>query len=188
MNERASRAKALNQYLDPYPNFGRLRKAGRVVQIRTTYYGPGWLITRHEDAQAVAGDPRLSVESHNANPELQDRLSRAPFRFFDYLDVTIPRADLVFVGVASANHDPDRFPDPERFDVTRQVDGHLTLGRGPHYCLGAPLGRLEMEVLISTLLEEYPAMRLACDPADIEWRASALRGPVAVPVLLAPQR
>ncbi|MGF7239366.1 MAG: cytochrome P450, partial [Frankia sp.] len=85
MNKAPSRDKALNQYLDPYPNFGRLRNVGRVVRIRTAFNGQGWLITQHEDAQALAGDPRLSVEARNACPELGPLLSRPGFRFFDYL-------------------------------------------------------------------------------------------------------
>ncbi|MFE5028818.1 cytochrome P450 [Streptomyces sp. NPDC056656] len=405
MPEKPSRARTLNQYLDPYPHFGRLREVGRVVRIQTAFAGEGWLITRHEDAQRLAGDPRLSVEADTAGPELQCRQNQFKFRFADCLpetmlimdppahtklrrivareftprrvaglapyieetvqrllaplppdettdlvsvlaeplptmvisrllglseqdathlrplvasltelpvdaeaaarveaardavwtylshmieekrhkpdegllsalisahhdegqltdteltamvgvlfaggaetttqmigsglllllrhpeqlarlvdspalipsavdellrfespvtlgliryaaediaigDVTIPRGDLVFVGVASANHDPRRFPEPERLDVARRDNAHLAFGHGPHYCLGAPLARLELQVVFSTLLRHHSHMGLACRPAEVPWRSSALRGPASLPVRLGPR-
>ncbi|WP_331751254.1 cytochrome P450 (plasmid) [Streptomyces globisporus] len=404
MNEQAARARSLNQYLDPYPYFGRLREAGRAVPIRTAFAGEGWLVTRHEDAQALAGDPRLSVDIHHAGPELRRRCDAFKFRFVDSLpetmlvmdppqhtrlrrlvaaeftprrvaslgpytqsavlelteallldgpvdlvsalaeplptkvicrllglededaaimqplvasltllpvddavsaevedargalweylshmverkrrqpddgllsalitahdedeklshtelvsmaglllaggvetttqvigsglllllrhrdqlarlveepelvrtavdevlrfespitlgliryaveditlgNVTIPRGELVFVGVASANHDPQRFPDPTCVDVGRQDNPHMTFGRGPHYCLGASLARLELETVFGTLIEKYPTMELACRPEDVPWRPNVLRGPQELPVRLAP--
>ncbi|MEU3520610.1 cytochrome P450 [Streptomyces sp. NPDC006654] len=402
MPEKPSRAKTLNQRLDPYPYFGRLRNAGRVIRINTAFAGEGWLVTRHEDAQRLARDPRLSVEAQHAGPALQERMGTFAFRFADSLprtmlvtdppghtrlrrivakeftprrvaglgpytygtvrellaalpsdepvdlvpalaeqlptrvicrllglddeeaarlrplvasltelpvdaevaagvekarremwdflsdmvqvkrrrpddallsalisahdedgaltdveltsmagllfaggaetttqmigsglllllrhaeqwarlvtspdlvptavdellrfespvtlglirfaaedvplgDVTIPRGDLVFVGVASANHDPDRFPRPEQPDVARRDNPHLTFGHGPHYCLGASLARLELQAVLSVLLELHPRVSLARSAADIPWRSSALRGPAALPVLL----
>ena len=103
-------------------------------------------------------------------------------------DVTIPKGALVFVGTATANHDPRRFPDPEKVDVARRDNTHLAFGHGVHYCLGASLARLELRVVFSALLERHPHMRLACDPADIAWRPSAFRGPSALPVVLTPGR
>ncbi|MEV6167712.1 cytochrome P450 [Streptomyces sp. NPDC051954] len=405
MPDKPSKARTLNQYLDPYPYFGRLREAGRVVRIQTAFAGEGWLITRHEDAQRLAGDPRLSVDDRHAGPELRCRLAQFKFRFTDCLpetmvimdppehtrlrrmvareftprrvaaltpyieetvrkllaplppdettdlvpvlaeplptmvicrllglseqdamhlrpfvsslaelpvdpeaaarveeardavwtylahmieekrrkpdegllsalisahddedrltdteltsmagvlfaggaetttqmigsglllllrhpeqlarlvdspalvpsavdellrfespvtlgliryaaeditiaDVTIPRGDLVFVGVASANHDPHRFPEPEHLDVARRDNPHLAFGHGPHYCLGAPLARLELQVVLSALLQHHPHMELGCRPEDVPWRPSALRGPVSLPVRLGPR-
>lgn len=99
-------------------------------------------------------------------------------------DVTIPRGDLVFVGVATANHDPRRFPDPDRLDVARRDNPHLAFGHGPHYCLGAPLARLELQVVLATLLRHHPHLELACRPTEVPWRPSALRGPAGLPVRL----
>ncbi|MEV5528821.1 cytochrome P450 family protein [Streptomyces prunicolor] len=405
MPDKPSRTRTLNQYLDPYPHFGRLREVDRVVRIRTAFAGEGWLVTRHEDAQRLAGDPRLSVEARHAGPELRCRQDEFKFRFADSLpetmlimdppahtrlrrmvareftprrvaglasyieetvhellaplppdgtadlvtalaeplptmvicrllglseqdathlrplvaaltelpvapevaarvaaardavwtylsdmieekrhrpdegllsalisahddegrltdteltamagvlfaggaetttqmigsglllllrhpeqlarlvdspelvpsavdellrfespvtlgliryatedialgDVTIPRGDLVFVGVATANHDPRRFPEPERLDVARRDNPHLAFGHGPHYCLGAPLARLELQVTFSTLLQRHPHLELACRPVDVPWRPSALRGPASLPVRLGPR-
>jgi cytochrome P450 len=73
--------------------------------------------------------------------------------------VKIPEGALVAVLVASANRDDAVFPDPNRFDITRKVE-NLTFGRGMHYCLGAPLSKLELRVALETLLDCAPDARL----------------------------
>ncbi|MEU9349345.1 cytochrome P450 [Streptomyces sp. NPDC048278] len=100
----------------------------------------------------------------------------------------IPRGDLVFLGVATANHDDERFPEPTKFDVERTENAHVTFGHGIHYCLGAPLARLELRITVSVLLERFPGIRLGCPVADVPWQDSALRGPAALPLLLGPDR
>jgi cytochrome P450 len=74
-----------------------------------------------------------------------------------------------FVFLAAANRDPAVFPNPDRFDVTRSPNPHLTFSAGKHYCLGAPLARLHGEIAISTLLARLPHLRLDGEP---EWRGS----------------
>lgn len=101
-------------------------------------------------------------------------------------EIVIPRGDLVFLGVATANRDEERFPDPVNFDVERTENAHMAFGHGIHYCLGAPLARLELRIIISIILERFPGMRLACPVADIPWQDSALRGPAALPLILGP--
>jgi len=404
MEQRRTRAKSLNQHLNPYPYFARLRAAGRVVRISTIFAGEGWLITRYDDAQRIATDPRLSVDGRNAGPELRSRLDKFKFRFVDsypdhmlvvdppdhtrlrrlvskeftpnriaalepfirqkvnelldaqpvdkpidlmsalaaplpvmlickllgvpqryadvfrpmtstlvelpvdaqtaaridkarteiweYLqhfvadkrnspndglvsaliaasedgdrlstneltamaaslftggaetttnvigsglllllrhaaqwqklttepklvptaveellrfegpvtlgliryaaddisigDVTIPKGDLVFVGLATSNHDGERFSEPEHFDISRQENAHLAFGRGTHYCIGAPLARLELQTFFSILASRFPNLRLAEEPDQIPWRSAALRGPAALPIILEP--
>ena len=63
----------------------------------------------------------------------------------------------------AGNRDPAAFPDPDRFDVGRTPNRHLAFGMGPHFCVGAPLARLEGRIAIERLLETYPGLRLA-DP------------------------
>ncbi|MFF5449439.1 cytochrome P450 [Streptomyces sp. NPDC012888] len=90
----------------------------------------------------------------------------------------IPKGSLVQIAISSANRDPERFDSPDVLDVTRDgIQGtHLGFGHGTHYCLGAPLARLELEVALTCLLRDFPEMRLA-DPERSE--AAWLKGPVA---------
>ncbi|MFE2489221.1 cytochrome P450 [Streptomyces mirabilis] len=97
--------------------------------------------------------------------------------------VTVPAGETVLLSLAAANRDPARFPDPERLDLDRDASGHLALGRGIHYCVGAPLARLETEIAVSALLERLPDLALDADPAELRWRPSLrARGLLALPV------
>ncbi|MFI7235998.1 cytochrome P450 [Streptomyces cyaneofuscatus] len=91
--------------------------------------------------------------------------------------------ELVLVAMSDANRDPARYPDAARFDITRDARGHIAFGHGIHYCLGAPLARIEARVAIRSLLERCPELRLTADPATLDWRAGILmRGPLSLPV------
>ncbi len=91
--------------------------------------------------------------------------------------------ELVLVALSDANRDPARYPDGSRFDITRDARGHLAFGHGIHYCLGAPLARIEARIAIRSLLERCPDLRPAADPATLEWRSGMLiRGPLSLPV------
>src|SRR5262249_62345780 len=81
----------------------------------------------------------------------------------------IPADQHPFVFLAAANRHPDVFPDPDRFDITRSHNPHLTFSAGKHYCLGAPLARLHGEIAISTFLARLPQLRL---DGEAEWRGS----------------
>jgi cytochrome P450 len=90
-------------------------------------------------------------------------------------EVEIPMGEFVLVSLLAANHDPERFADPSRLDITRPAGGHVAFGHGIHYCLGAPLARLEGEIAIGRLLERFPNLGLASEqPATLHWRASTL--------------
>jgi cytochrome P450 len=95
--------------------------------------------------------------------------------------VTVPVGETVWVSLSAANRDPARFPDPDRLDLGRDASGHLALGQGIHYCLGAPLARAETEIAVGALLERFPDLALADE--DIRWRPSLrARGLLALPV------
>jgi cytochrome P450 len=85
---------------------------------------------------------------------------------------TIRRGEMVIAIVGSADRDPERFADPDRLDVTRTDNRHLAFGRGSHYCLGAPLARLEAEIALATLFRRLPGLRLAIEDDALEWRAT----------------
>ncbi|MFI8068492.1 cytochrome P450 [Streptomyces sp. NPDC086033] len=95
--------------------------------------------------------------------------------------VTVPAGETVWVSPSAANRDPDRFPDPDRLDLARDASGHLALGHGIHYCLGAPLARAETEIALAALLERFPDLALA-EPTP-RWRNSLrARGLLALQV------
>jgi len=98
--------------------------------------------------------------------------------------VTIPRGSLVLAAVASANRDARQFADPDRLAITRSNNRHLAFGHGPHFCLGAPLARLEGQIAIPALIRRLPQLRLAIPAERLRWRATPiLRGLEALPVL-----
>ena len=101
--------------------------------------------------------------------------------------VVIPAGSVVVCMLASANRDPRRFPAPDEFDVAREDNPHLGFGHGIHFCLGAPLARMEAETALGSLLRRFPDMELAAGRQKIPWRPSALlRGPAVLPVRLRP--
>jgi cytochrome P450 len=99
--------------------------------------------------------------------------------------VAIPAGTLVLAMLGAANRDPAQFAEPDRLDVRRDEPRHLAFGAGIHYCLGAPLARLEARVAIGTVLRRFSGLTLAVERPV--WRpSSALRGLEALPVLLGP--
>ena len=88
--------------------------------------------------------------------------------------------------LASANRDGRFSGNPGTLDIARAPNRHLSFGQGTHYCLGAPLARLEAQVATTTLLRRAPGLRLAIVPEQLRWRGGIiLRGLEALPVTLA---
>jgi len=85
--------------------------------------------------------------------------------------------------LAAANRDPAAYPDPERFDITREKPDHHSFGGGVHYCLGAPLARAEAQIAVGTLVQRFPAMRLA-DSTLVWRRVPGFRGLAKLSVLI----
>ncbi|MEU7323300.1 cytochrome P450 [Streptomyces griseoviridis] len=99
----------------------------------------------------------------------------------------IATGDPVLVVLAAADRDPQRFADPDTLDLTRRDNQHLGYGHGLHYCLGAPLARLEGQTALRTLLTRVPDLRLAVDPAELRWRGGLImRGLRTLPVEFTP--
>ena len=102
---------------------------------------------------------------------------------FEYEGKSIRKGDGVRMVIAAANHDPKVFTDPEGLDVTRSPNPHLSFGGGIHFCLGAPLARIEGQVALRSFLERFPDVRLA--GGELRYRpAPVLRGLEALPVVL----
>ena len=100
--------------------------------------------------------------------------------------VTIPAHRIVYVVIASANRDPDQFEHPDQLDVARRRPQHVAFGHGIHFCLGAPLARLEAQIAFTRLFERFPEMELACRIEDLWFSASGylVRGLRVLPIRL----
>ncbi|MFH8473420.1 cytochrome P450 [Streptomyces sp. NPDC018000] len=95
----------------------------------------------------------------------------------------IPAGEPVLISLAGADRDPGRYPEPERFDIRRDAQGHLAFGHGIHFCLGAPLARMEGRIAIRTLLERCPGLALDADAGEPDWLPGMLiRGVRELPV------
>ncbi|WP_171110706.1 MULTISPECIES: cytochrome P450 [unclassified Streptomyces] len=109
-------------------------------------------------------------------------LARIALEDVELHGMLIRAGDPVYVSYLAANRDPDVFPDPDRIDPDRAPNPHLTFGNGPHYCTGALLARTQTELLIETLLERLPALRLAVPAEQVAWRRETMvRGPLDLP-------
>lgn len=93
----------------------------------------------------------------------------------------IKKRQAVIAVMAAANRDPERFPDPDRLDLARTDNRHMSFGWGPHFCFGAPLARLEGQIVFETVLDRMRDLEL--EPVPLEWRTNlGLRGLTALPV------
>ncbi|MER5863848.1 cytochrome P450 [Kitasatospora sp. NPDC002040] len=102
--------------------------------------------------------------------------------------VDIPVGDPVLVVLAAADRDPARFAGENTLDLARKDNPHLGFGHGIHYCIGAPLARMEGQFALATLLTRLPDLQLAADPAELRWRGGLImRGLRELPVSFTPE-
>ncbi len=154
------------------------------------------LLAGHETTTNLIGNGTLALLNHpgelarlRAEPELLKSAIEEMLRFdspvqataraasedVEYGGVPIAKGAIVVCGIGAANRDPALFPEPDRFDVARRDNHHLSFGFGAHFCLGAPLARLEGEIAFRALLERFPKLALA--EQKIEYRPNPiLRG------------
>jgi cytochrome P450 len=103
----------------------------------------------------------------------------------------VPAGSALLLMLASANRDERRFEDPDRFDIHRDLAQHATFGYGIHFCLGAPLARMEGQLALSALMARFPRMRLAVPVDQLHWSHGdglVLRGLSELPVIPGPER
>jgi cytochrome P450 len=145
------------------------------------------LLTHPEQLEALRADPAAIPAAVEELLRFDSPVERSITRWaatdVELGSETIRRGDLVIAVIGSANRDPGRFPEADRLDLTRGATKHLGFGRGPHFCLGAPLARLETEIALETLLRRLPGLRVAVEPESLEWRPVPLfRSLRALPV------
>jgi cytochrome P450 PksS len=161
--------------------------AGHETTVNLIGNGALALLRNPGQKERLRGDPSLGKTAVEELLRFESPLVTATERFaredIPMGGVVIPRGEMVFAVLASANRDPRQFPDPDTLDVTREPNRHLAFGLGIHYCLGAPLARLEEEIAIGALLRRAPGLRLAVAPERLRWRRGlVLRGLASLPV------
>ena len=157
-------------------------------ETTTNLIGNGFLYSmKHRDQwERLAADPSLAgraVEEWLRYDGPSGALARIAAADLELGGRTIRAGQRVFAFANAANRDPEAFEDAERFDIGREANPHLTFGHGIHFCLGAPLARLEGAIAARRLVERLPSIRLVDDAP--EWHDSLiLRGVKALPVTL----
>ncbi|MER8161425.1 cytochrome P450 [Streptomyces sp. NPDC094472] len=152
-----------------------------------------YALLRHPEQRAVMqraleeGDERLLAAGVEELLRYDGPVEIATWRFatepLALAGQHIAEGEPVLVVLAAADRDPERFAEPDVLDLTRRDNQHLGYGHGIHYCLGAPLARLEAQTAIATLLRRLPGLRLAADPEDLRWRGGLImRGLRTLPV------
>lgn len=165
--------------------------AGHETTSRQLSNGILALLLAPDQLEKLIAKPRLLPNAVEELLRYEGPAVSASVRFtaepVEVAGVVIPEGEFVLLSLASGNRDPEKFPDPDRLDITRSTSGALGMGHGIHHCVGAPLARLELEVAIGRLLDRFPRLALATDPKDIEWLVNSFfRGPAKLPVVLNP--
>ncbi|ANZ38519.1 cytochrome [Lentzea guizhouensis] len=148
------------------------------------------LLKNPDQLQVLKDRPELIPASAEEFLRLEGPVNIATFRYtkepLELGGVVVPADELVMVSLVAANRDPAKYENPDRLDVTRSAQGHVAFGHGIHFCLGAPLARLEFDVALTQLLARFPGLALAQEPETLVWRDSTLiRGLHTLPVRLA---
>jgi len=138
-----------------------------------------WALLQHPDQlQLLRSNPALIKTAIEEFLRFHSPVATSTNRWagedLEFHGKQIQRGDMVLVNLAGANHDPEEFAHADELDITRTENRHLAFGMGIHYCLGAPLARLEAQIALLTLLRRLPDLRLAVAPEDLVWRPSML--------------
>ncbi|QHA09967.1 cytochrome P450 [Streptomyces broussonetiae] len=159
--------------------------AGHETTVNLIGNGIHALLTHPDQLSALRGDMGLLDGAVEEMLRYEGPVHTATYRFaaepLEIAGTPIGKADHVVVGLTAAQRDGGRFGDPDRFDIRRDTRGHLAFGHGIHFCLGAPLARLEGRIAIGALLERAPG--LALDGTPGAWLPGLLmRGMRSLPV------
>ncbi|HEY7050988.1 MAG TPA: cytochrome P450 [Mycobacterium sp.] len=134
-----------------------------------------WAALRDDPSRAAL----VAEETLRYDPPVQ-LLGRIAAEDMTICDVTVPKGDVMMLLLAAAHRDPDANERPDEFNPGREMVRHLAFGHGPHFCLGAPLARLESAIALSAVAARFPDARLAGEP--VYKPNVTLRGPASLPV------
>ena len=161
--------------------------AGHITTVNAIDRGV-LLLCAHPDQRAVlAANPRLVFQAveeilrapsplPHSCPAVPTGLTRYTQTDIDVAGVTIAAGELVLLNTRAANSDREIFTDPQHFDITRTDNPHLTFGHGAHFCPGAPLARIELQVLFEMLPHRIPPLRLAVPLETLRTRTNVIFG------------
>jgi len=166
-----------------------LLAAGHETTVNLISGGVLALLRHPEQRERLRSDPALIKPAIEELARFTSPVDFATERYaredVEIAGTPIRRGEMVLGMIGSANRDAAHFAAPDALDLTRDPNRHLAFGIGAHYCLGAPLARLEAQIAIAALLERAPGLRLAVPPEQVRWRKHVfLRGPKKLPVLL----
>lgn len=176
---------------------------GRITNLVAWILGLGWqvaasaidygtllLATHPEQRRLLEADPSLIsgaaeevLRQFNATSAAIGGLDRYAHAEIPIGQVTIRAGDMVLLDVPAANHDPLVFRNPDEFDIRRRPNPHLTFGHGFYFCNFNRVARTEVQVGLSALLQRLPALRLAVDPGELEFKEHPQSGVTALPVM-----
>jgi len=160
--------------------------AGHETTVNLISGGTLALLSHPDQLERFRTDPgvgRSAVEEMLRYVSPVQLTGRALTEDCEFGGVEFAAGDFAMLLLASGNHDPEQFDEPERFDVTRTPNNHLGFGFGIHHCLGAPLARMETQVALTSLVRRAPGLALAVD--DVAYKSNVvLRGMESLPVAL----
>jgi cytochrome P450 len=164
--------------------------AGYITTVNLIGSGVADLLAHPDQLKLLRDDPDLlpgAIEEFlRYDGPVNPGIARFTTEDVEIGGVTIPRGATVLVATAIADRDPAQFPSPHRLDVTRADNAHLAFGHGIHFCLGAPLARLEGQIAIGTVLRRLSDLALAVPFGELQWQVASLRGPKHLPVTFTP--
>ncbi|HEX6291983.1 MAG TPA: cytochrome P450 [Herpetosiphonaceae bacterium] len=161
--------------------------AGHETTVNLIANGTLALLEHREQMERLRGEPELIKPAIEELLRYTSPVYTSTERFaredLTLCGVMIRRGEQVLAVIASANRDEQHFERPDALDLARDPNRHLSFGQGIHYCLGAPLARLESQIAVDMLLRRMPDLRLATAPDALRWRRGlVLRGLHALPV------
>lgn len=162
--------------------------AGHETTVNLIGNGTLALLQHPDQLEKLRRDPALiksAVEEMlRYNGPVDMTTNRWAFEDVEIGGVTIPQGDMVWASLLAANRDPAHFAEPDRFNITRDPNRHIAFGNGIHYCVGAPLARMEGTIALNALVQRLPQLELAAPVESLEWTTGfmVIHGMLAMPV------